>query len=180
MKKFKSLNLLLAGFLLVFSFSAIKAQDETTPTPNALNKPAENQNRPNLLASLGLSPAQRQQIRRINAEKKPLLRDARQRLKEANKNLDQAIYAANINENEFQARLKDVQTLQTELSRMLFTYEFAVRKILTAEQLAKFNNLREQFSQATEGNAEDRPSKNSMQNLRQKMKLRQNQMRQGN
>jgi len=174
MKRFNFLILVFASFLIVSASSAVKAQDEMPP-PDAPNKQPNRQGRPNLLAELGLSQTQRQQIRRINVEKRPLIRDTKQRLQEANKNLDRAIYADNVNEAEFQARLKDVQTTQAELSRIFFTYEFAVRKILTTEQLAKFKNLREQFSQ-TMGNNANQPQKNSLQNLRRRFKIRPRQL----
>ncbi len=144
--------------------------------PVAPNKQTERERRPNLLAELGLTQNQRQQLRRINIEKRPLVRNAQQRLREANRNLDHAIYADNVNETEIQARLKDVQTMQAELIKIRFTNELAVRRILTVEQLSKFRALREQFAQRTENN-QDQPRQRRMQNLRQRFKLRQNQMR---
>ncbi len=177
MKKFDFLSLIFVGFLMIFSFSAVKAQDEMPP--DAPNKQADRERRPNLLAELGLTQDQRRQIRLINTEKRPLMRDAQQRLREANRNLDQAIYADNVNETEIRARLNDFQTAQTELSKIRFTNELAIRRVLTAEQLSKFRVLREQFAQSM-GNNRDQPRKRRMQNLKQRFKLRQNQMRPNN
>lgn len=178
MKKFDFLSLIFVGFLVIFSFLAVKAQDEMPP--DAPNKQADRERRrPNLLAELGLTQDQRRQIRRVNMEKRPLARDAQQRLREANGNLDLAIYADNANETEIQARLKDVQTAQAELIKIRFTNELAVRKILTAEQLAKFRALRQQFAQSM-GDNPNQPRKRRMQNLKQRFKLRQNQMRPNN
>lgn len=177
MKKFNFLSLIFTGFLMVFSFSGVKAQNETLPS--IPNKQAERQNRPNLLAELGLSQDQRQQIKRINMVKKPLMRDAQQRLRDANRNLDTAIYADNVNESEIQAHLKAVQTAQAELSKIRFTNELAIRKILTAEQLAKFRVLREQFAQNLE-NSPNQPQERRIQDIKQRLKLRQNQMRPSN
>jgi Spy/CpxP family protein refolding chaperone len=177
MKKFDFLSLIFVGFLMIFSFSAVKAQDEMPP--DAPNKQAERVRRPNLFAELGLTQVQRQQIRRVNMEKRPLVRAAQQRLLETTKNLDQAIYADTVNESEIQARLKDVQTAQGELIKINFTNELAVRKILTAEQFAKFRILRQQFAQSM-GDNPNHPQKRRMQNLRQRFKLRRNQMRPNN
>ncbi len=177
MKKFDFLSLIFVGLLMIFSFSAVKAQDEMPP--DAPNRQADRARRPNLLAELGLTQNQRREIRRINMEKRPLARDAQQRLREANGNLDQAIYADNANETEIQARLKDVQTAQAELIKIRFTNELSVRKILTAEQLAKFRALRRQFAQSM-GDNPNQPRKRRMQNLKQRFKLRQNQMRPNN
>lgn len=155
---------------MVISFSAVKAQDEMPP-PDAPNKQGDRERRPNLLAELGLSQQQRQQIRRLNADKKLIVREAQQRLHDATRNLDQAIYADNVNETEVQARLKDVQAAQAELVKINFNKELEIRKILTAGQLAKFRDLRGQFMQRMEANA-NQPAKNPVRNLKQTLKFR--------
>ena len=174
MKEFKFLSLVFAGLLIVFSSSAVKAQDEMPPT-DAPGKQFARQRRPNLMAELGLTQNQRQQIRRINVEKRPLLREAQQRLREANRNLDQAIYANNVIESEIQARLKEVQTAQAELIKMRLTNELAVRRLLTAEQLSKFRDLRERFSREMENNQDRRQQRRGL-NLRRRFNNRQRQL----
>lgn len=177
MRRFNFLMIVFASWLMFFSFSTAKGQDEVPP--GAPNREAERPNRPNLLAELGLSIEQREQIRRVNTEKKPMMRNAQQRLREANRNLDQAIYADNLEETEIQARLKNVQTAQADLIKIRVANELAVRKILTVEQLAKFRALREQFAQMLE-NDRDNPQKSSLQNLKRGMRMRQNRMRPNN
>jgi Spy/CpxP family protein refolding chaperone len=177
MKKFNFLSLFFVALTMIFSFSAINAQDEMPP--DGQNRRADRERRPNLLAELGLTQEQRRQIRRINLEKRPLERDARQRLHEAKRKLDQAIYADNMNETEIQSRLKDFQSAQSELIKIRFANELAVRRILTAEQLSKFRVLREQFAQRMENN-QDQPQKQRMQNIRRGFKFRRNQMRPNN
>lgn len=177
MKKINFLNLIIVGFFIFSAFSAIDAQNEVSP-PDAPNKQILRERRPNLMAELALSPEQRQQIRRINEEKRPLVRAARERLQTANKNLDQAIYADAVNETEIQTRLKEVQTAQSELSRLVFKYELAVRKALTAEQLAKFRDLRERFRQQME--IDTAQQKNSTPNFKQVFKPRPRQTRPSN
>jgi Spy/CpxP family protein refolding chaperone len=140
MKKFNFFSLILVGFLIVISFLPAKAQDET---PNASNQQTDGERRPKLLEQLNLSAEQIQQIRRINIEKKPLLREAQNRLREANRNLDRAIYADNSNENDIQASIKEVQKAHSEVIRIRSLNELAVRRILTAEQLVKFRDFRE-------------------------------------
>jgi Spy/CpxP family protein refolding chaperone len=177
MRKFNFLSLIFTGILMTFSFSAVKAQDEMLP--DAPNKQVDRIRRPNLMAELGLTQNQRQLIRRINAEKKPVVREAQQRLREATRNLDQAIYADNTNEAEIVTRLKAVQMAQAELIKIRFTNELAVRKILTAEQLSKFRALREQFAQSLENN-QSHPRRRLSENLKQRLKLHQNRMRPNN
>ena len=69
-----------------------------------------------------------------------------QRLHNANRALDEAIYADTVDEAAFQSRLKEVNQAQAEVARLRFTNELAVRKILTADQLARFRDLRRRFA----------------------------------
>lgn len=141
-----------------------------------------------LLRHLGLAREQIQQIRRINAERKPLLDAAQQRLREATKRLDDAIYADNLAEAEFHERLKNVQQAQSEVSRIRFANELAIRRVLNPEQLVKFRDLRQRFETAQQNiqnnrrertlnrqNAIDpvrRPIQNNDQNLRRVIRQR--------
>lgn len=149
MKKFNRTILVFALLLLTAVFSTVRAQDETAPN----DAPTQNLNqkrRPNLLAELDLSPDQVQQIRRLNREKQISRRDATQRLREANKTLDAAIYADNADETEIQEKLKAAQSAQAEVLKIRATTEFAVRKILTPAQLIKFREIRERFMERVE------------------------------
>lgn len=101
-----------------------------------------------LLRHLGLTREQIQQIRRINVERKPLMDAAQQRLRDATKQLDEAIYADNLAEGEFPERLKNVQIAQAEVLRIRFMNELAIRRVLTPEQLVKFRALRDRFEAA--------------------------------
>lgn len=148
MKKLGCISFILTILLVVVSFSAVMAQDEMPPEDAP---PNYNQaRRPNLLAELDLSQNQIQQIRRINADKRPLVREAQQKWREANRRLDQAIYADNADETEIKARLKDAQIAQAELIKIRSTTEFAVRQILTPDQLVKFREIRQNFKERME------------------------------
>lgn len=158
MKKFNFLRLVLIGFLIVISNAAVKAQAET---PDAPGRQTDGERRPNLLQQLDLSPEQVQQLRQITAEKKPLMREAQNRLREANRSLDQAIYADNADEADVQARVKEVQKAQADVIKIRSANEFAVRRILTVGQLVKFRDFRQQFMQ----------KKNNRQNLRRERRI---------
>ncbi|MCA1623018.1 MAG: periplasmic heavy metal sensor [Acidobacteria bacterium] len=146
MKNFNFLSLTLIGLLVAFSFLSVKAQDEMPSSDTSMQNNIR-ERRPKLVQQLDLTPEQMQQIRRINAEQKPLLRDAQIRLREANQNLDQAIYAENANETNIQARIKETQIAQAEVIKIRSTMELAIRRILTAEQLSKFRETRRKFVQ---------------------------------
>jgi len=150
---------LIAAFGLGLA-GAVAAQDNKAPepqpdTPQAnANRPPENQG--DLFRQLGLSVEQLQQIRHIKQEQRPLMDEAQKHFREANHALDEAIYADQVNDADFQARLRDVQAAQGEVQRLRFMNELAVRRILTPEQLVRFRELRERFEQARR-NMQGRP-----------------------
>ena len=157
MKKHNYKTLILAFLLLTVSFTAVKSQDETP-----MDAPQQNFNqsrRPNLLTELDLSQNQIQQIRRINADKKPLLREAQQKFREANRSLDLAIYADAADETEIQTRLKAVQLAQAEIIKIRSTIEFAVRRVLNSSQLVKFREIRQRFMERMENNLNQRKNR---------------------
>lgn len=146
-----------------FTFvTATPGQDEKPVEghPPGDQRPAVNQprdGRHNALRQLGLSPEQIQQIRRLNMERKPLMEEAQKRFREANRSLDEAIYADEVNEGDVQARLKEVHLAQAEVSKIRFMNELAVRRILTPEQLVHFRELRRRFEQARDNFQNQRP-----------------------
>lgn len=113
------------------------------PSPSAGKKSANG--RTDILLQLGLSREQRQEIRRLNADRKPLMQAAQSRFREANRLLDESIYADVIDEMAIWQRLRDVQTAQGEVQRIRNTSELSIRKLLTAEQLVRFRDIRQNF-----------------------------------
>lgn len=140
MKNFNFFTLIFIGCLIMLSFSIVCGQDQQSP-----EQTFDQKERPNLLAELDLSPEQIRQIRLLNRERQPLVRAARQRMKDANLALDQAVYADSIDESLIQTRLKEAQMAQAEFTKIRSFTEFAVRKILTPEQLVKFREVRLKF-----------------------------------
>jgi Spy/CpxP family protein refolding chaperone len=145
MKNLNFKSLFIFGILLFASFTFVSAQGmQERPKDDKPNRPME------LFRRLGLSQEQMQQIRKINQEKQPLMREAQKRLGDANHALDLAIYADTVNEDEIQTRLKEVQAAHDEVIKLRSSMELAVRKVLTAEQLTKFRQLREEMMQRNE------------------------------
>ncbi len=122
------------------------AQDGPPPEDSERGERPED-HRPNLLAELGLSREQIQQIRRANRERRPVMMNARRRMGEAARNLDMAIYGDAVSDTDVHSRLKEFQAAESELSRLRFESELAVRKILTPEQLVRFRDLRRRFAE---------------------------------
>jgi Spy/CpxP family protein refolding chaperone len=128
------------------------AQDAKPAEPQETPQPGVNQQdgRAAFLRQLGLSQDQIRQIRRLNMERKPLMEAAQRNLREANRKLDEAIYADQVNENDVQTLLKEAQLAQAEVFKIRSMNEFAIRRILTAEQLVRFRDLRQRFEENVE------------------------------
>lgn len=147
MKKFHIFYLMFSGFLLLNGFSLVQAQIETPFSENTDAPNNQTVKRPNLWRELDLSPDQLSEIKQLNADKKPLMQAAQQRQRQANRQLDEAIYADNIDEIVIQKRLREVQNAHSEILKLRANSETAVRRILTPGQLIKFRGLREQFQE---------------------------------
>ncbi len=136
------LRKILSPLPIIMFLSAIALGQDGPPNP------PPNDERPNVLAQLGLSQDQIQQFRRTNAEHRPLMEAAQKRLREANRELDIVIYADTISEEAFHAKLKAFQEAQGEVTQLRFRNELSIRKILTPEQLTLFREIRRRFANA--------------------------------
>jgi Spy/CpxP family protein refolding chaperone len=142
MKKINFLSLIFTFWLTVLAFSTVSAQEQTADE----NQNQQQANRPfRLLQELGLSREQIQQISRINQERRPIMQEAARRWRQANRDLDIAIYADNSTDEQVKELLKTAQLAQTELLKERSLTEYLIRKVLTPEQLVKFRNLRQQL-----------------------------------
>jgi len=147
-------SFLLLAFVIVLT-STVNAQEaKTVPaSPSDAQRPAVKQIRDrktDFLHRLGLTEEQLQEIRKIHQEKKLLMEDAHKRFREASRALNETIYADQANEADVQARLGDLQLAQAELEKLRYMNEFAVRRVLTAEQLVRFRELRQRFEKMRE------------------------------
>lgn len=128
---------------------------------------------PELLRQLGLSREQIQQIRRLNMQRRPLLEEAQKKVAEANRALDEAIYADQVDETALAALLKQYQLAQAEVIKIRSMNELAIRKILTPEQLTKFRELRRRFAEMRE-RVQQRRQNNGQPGNQMPMRNRQN------
>jgi Spy/CpxP family protein refolding chaperone len=136
--------------LAVVGSTAAYAQDQkpvgAPPAKNDALAPPDT--RGQLLKQLGLTRQQAMALRRLNADRKFAMDAAQAKLRQANRALDQAIYADQINEADVQARLKDAHEAQAEVVRIRTMNELAVRRLLTPEQLGRFRQMRQRFEEA--------------------------------
>jgi Spy/CpxP family protein refolding chaperone len=152
MKYFKLFPVLLTTLLVLSSLSF--GQDGPPPGEGPHDDHADG--RPNLFSELGLTSEQIQQIRRMNQERRPAMMHAQHRMREANRALDMAIYADTVSDADFQTSLTEFRSAQSELARLRFEGELAVRKILSPEQLVRFRDLRRKFAEARQSNIRNR------------------------
>ena len=146
MNRILSPKFILLAMLAFGSASALFAQGNLQPVDDRPSPEERGEmKRPNLLRTLGLSRAQMMQVRRVNQARKPQVDAAQGRLRDANRALDEAIYADNFDQSSFDSRLKELQAAQADLARLRFTSEMNIRKILTPEQLARFRDLRRRY-----------------------------------
>ncbi len=151
----------LITLIAVFLFPVLFANAQDEPADDM--QPAQNERpvrqRPNVIRELGLTPEQLKQVRQVNQETKPLMEAAQMRLRDANRGLDVSIYADTVQQADLNQRLADFQSAQAEVAKIRFMKEFAVRKILTPEQLTRFRELRKRFGDARENMQERRRDK---------------------
>lgn len=158
MRRLGLYNLLFTMMFLLSAFSTIIAQNgEPPPNGQGFAPPP----RPNLLQELGLTKAQIQQMRRMNSDLQPRMREAQRNLREANQALDEAIYADETSEEIIKERIRAAQQAQAEVLKNRVLMETSVRRILTREQLVKFREMRQQFAQkqANPNNPNKNPNK---------------------
>ncbi len=142
-------------FFVVITFSAFTAlaQEPEGPPPNEQQRPPTKMN---LLRELGLQPHQIRQIRQLNVGIRERRMAAQKALRNATRELDDAIYADTIDEALVSQRLTNVQSAQAEIAKINFENEIAVRRILTPEQLVRFREIRNAVEQRVRENFQRR------------------------
>jgi Spy/CpxP family protein refolding chaperone len=96
----------------------------------------------NLVQRLNLTPEQRRQLREIRAQGEPEVRELTRRVRLARRALDEAIYSDAVQESLVDQRSRELSAAQTALVRLRAATELKVRRVLTAEQLRTFRELR--------------------------------------
>lgn len=140
----------LSPFLLLFFAFAALGQNGPPPDQMRPDGPPPGERRPNPLDQLGLTKEQTQQLRRANQEHRPLMQAAQQRMRDANRDLDMAIYADTVSDEIFRTKLKAFHDAQGEVNRLRFLNELNIRKVLTPEQLVRFRDMRRRFAEENE------------------------------
>jgi Spy/CpxP family protein refolding chaperone len=96
------------------------------------------------IRQLNLTPNQREQIRAIRENNQNERAATAQKLREANRALEQALNSESPDEAIVQQRLKDVAEAQASQMRMRVLTEVRIRRVLTAEQRLLLQSLQQQ------------------------------------
>ncbi|HEY9401187.1 MAG TPA: periplasmic heavy metal sensor [Pyrinomonadaceae bacterium] len=150
---------LLALFLSAGA-AAVRAQDENAPdaTPEVqreLDARRRGANAAGLLRVLNLTPEQRARIGAIRRETEPQNRLLGARLRQARRELDEAIYAADPDEGVIENRVRELGEAQSAVVRLRSLTELRIRRVLSPEQLDAFRRLQSQTR--TRRRREDQP-----------------------
>lgn len=146
----RNLQILIFAVILLFGgFTLVNAQNGEPPVTEETT-----QTNADWLRSLNLSREQIQQLRRINGEWNPRLKQAQKQFKDAQRELNESIYRDELNDSLIQEKMGALQNAHTELIRTRTVMQTMIRRVLNNDQLAKFRRFREQ---AERPNATNRP-----------------------
>jgi Spy/CpxP family protein refolding chaperone len=144
--------LLLPLLLLSAAAPSARAQGQDARPDDSQEGEALPQQRPrrggaNLLLRLNLTPEQLAQLREIRGQSVPQERALLRRLNAARRALDEAIYADEVSDALVEERTAELSQALTALARLRAQTELRVRRVLTAEQLRSFRDLRQRARQ---------------------------------
>ena len=142
MKQKSRILILIAFVVLSFAVNAVSGQ---TPQQQPASLPQQQGGFANdPIRQLNLTPEQREQIRAIREDNKAERAEINQRVREANRLLEEGLDADSPDETLIDQRVRDLVAAQTAAIRMRILTEVRIRKVLTAEQLVTLRTLRMQ------------------------------------
>jgi periplasmic protein CpxP/Spy len=173
----KKTNLIFTVFLMIFAVSYAAAQNPTPPAGEFVSndEPEDDQplRRGEIIArELGLTPEQAKEIREINQQRRPLMQEARRKLKIANDELNELIYSDTIDELSLQTKIRAVAEAQAEITKIRALTEVAARNVLTPEQLEIFRRLQLQFTNQQQMRQQRRQNRRQMNQRNQNQRTR--------
>lgn len=142
--------LALSLFLITFSNAqAQEAQSGEAAQQQQQNDPAQGagarrRRDRDPLRELNLTLDQLQQIRAIREQNRDEWRAVRQRLGEAFRALDEAVYSDNVSDALIEERARELGAAQAAVSRMRALTELKIRRVLTPEQLNTLRTMRQE------------------------------------
>lgn len=130
-------------FLLIFAVSVTKAFAQTGDEA-APGEAAQGNQDAGWVTLLGLTPDQVAKIRAIRQQNRLEWQATKQRLNQAQRSLDQAIYSDDASEAVIEQRAREVAEAQAAEVRLRARTELGIRRVLTPQQLNTFRMIRQQ------------------------------------
>ncbi|HUQ33736.1 MAG TPA: Spy/CpxP family protein refolding chaperone [Pyrinomonadaceae bacterium] len=130
-------------FLLLLTVSASRTLAQT-PDGAEPGDAAQGNQDANWVTALGLTPEQVARIRAIRMQNRAEWQAAKQRVNQAQRALDQAIYSDEVSEAVIEQRSREVAEAQAAEVRLRAMTELGIRRVLTLQQLNTFRTIREQ------------------------------------
>jgi Spy/CpxP family protein refolding chaperone len=129
-------------FLVLLTVSGAKtfAQTGDEAAPPDATQGAQDAN---WVTALGLTPDQVARIREIRQQNRVEWQAAKQRVHQAQRALDQAIYSDEASEAEIEQRASEVAQAQAAEVRLRARTELSIRRVLTPQQLNTFRMIRQ-------------------------------------
>lgn len=125
-----TLGLLLSGSMLVVQPAQARPEKGQGPFQNAER----------IVKKLGLTPEQKEQVKALVKSQRDAMKGLRDQRKAAREKLESAIKSGAA-DDVLIANHKELQALQGQASSLHFENMLAIRKLLTPEQKAKFNEM---------------------------------------
>ena len=130
-------------FLFLFGASVQRAFAQTGDEATQAET-GQGQRDANWATALGLTPDQIARIQMIRQQNRAERQSARQRLNQAQRALDEAIYSDDANEDVIEQRAREVAEAQAADVRLRAMTELSIRRVLTPQQLDIFRTIRRQ------------------------------------
>src|ERR1044071_3193226 len=158
-----AITLTLFLFLLSASTAQVLAQ---TPDEAAPADAAQGNQDATWVTALGLTPDRVARIRAIRQQSRLEWQTARQRLNQAQRALDEAIYSDDASDALVEQRTREVAEAQAAEVRLRARTELGIRRVLTPQQLGTFRMIRQerireaQLKRRMENGNQQRPLRN--------------------
>ncbi|MCE3234672.1 MAG: Heavy-metal resistance [Vampirovibrio sp.] len=118
------------------------AQAESGKPGHASNPAEREQRRQRMIKELGLNPEQAQKMKAIKEQGRGQGRALNQQLHAKRQALMQYLQSPGANEAQARSMNNDINNLQKQISELRLKSWFAMRKVMTPEQLQKLNRLK--------------------------------------
>lgn len=150
----KKLLLKQAGALITFFLFLLALSSSDALAQNANDAPQaeveQGEQDANWATALNLTPDQVARIRTIRQQNRSEWQAAKQRVNQAQRALDQAIYSDDANEAVIEQRTREVAEAQSAQVRLRAMTELSIRRVLTPAQLNTFRTIRQQRIRAAQ------------------------------